>query len=89
MRNIKMNGYRQISKVAARKVWRDTSIELALVPCNQVPGHMMGNTVHPSNEARTDADWDLDRYARTFEVYNCTSHARDVGAYASFYVKEG
>jgi hypothetical protein len=87
MRKINMNGYTRISKQAARKVWRDLAIDLALVPCNQVPDHMMGSTIHPSNEARKDPDWDLDRYARTFEVYNCNSGARDEGRYAAFYVK--
>lgn len=88
MLKITMNGYKRISKQAARKVWRDLTIDLALVPCNQVPGHMMGSTIHPSHEARAAEDWDLDRYARNFEVYNCNSAAPDEGRYAAFYVKE-
>ena len=84
MNKVQMNGYTRISKQYARALWRSNpAVNIALVPCKQVPGHMMGSTVHASTEAR--AEMSFDDYVANFAWYNC-GPGRDVGTYPAFYI---
>jgi hypothetical protein len=87
MYKIVMNGYTRITKAHARKVWTDLSVNLALVPVRQIPGHPMGSTIHPSPDARVNDPevMTFDRYVNSFVYYNCND-PRDEGKYPAFYI---
>ena len=81
MRNISINGYRRVSKHAARKLY-EKGEPVLFCPVNLIPGGMWDHgCIITKEEGRT-----FEQVLNSFEYYNCIDSS--TGYYTAFYVKE-
>lgn len=80
MRDIRINGYKRITKRTAKKIY-EMGEPILFCPVNLIPGGMWGNgCAIVKEEGRT-----FERAVSEFEFYNCNS---ETGYYTAFYIKE-
>ena len=81
MRDIRINGYKRITKRTAKKLY-EMGHPILLCPVNLRPGGMWGiGCFVIKKEGRT-----FEQDVSEFEFYNC--YNSETGYYAAFYVKE-
>lgn len=83
MREIRVNGYKRISKPKARRLFNDGA-DVYILPHKIMPG---GLWYEPFNmrESLDDHRKDFDEIGSRYTYYNCMA---ETGHYVSFYVKE-
>ncbi len=95
MKDITFNGYKRISKPAARKIYNDGGV-IRLVPCNIRPVNYWDYYADAQKDQFTQVDYDgfnatvarnkeFETVVNAFTYYNCNS---ETGKYPAFYIKE-
>lgn len=81
MKQISINGYKRISKHAARKRFNNCQ-SYYMLPCNILPGNPweepIAGTVYDTHNS-------FNEIVNAFEYYNCNN---ETGNYTAFYIKE-
>jgi len=81
MRNITVNGYKRITKQAARKLY-EKGEPVLFCPVNLIPGGFWGHgCIVTKEEGRT-----FEQALNAFEYYNCINN--ETGYYTAFYIFE-
>lgn len=82
MRKITVNGYKRITKQAAKKLYNAGKI-VYFCPVNLRPGKPWNPEISFYDCAE---DLSFERAVAGFEIYNCT--CKETGKYTAFYVEE-
>lgn len=80
MKNIELNGFKQISKCTARKLFK-AGKEFYMCPCNLAVGGFFRPELR-INPVETDGDFN--KLLNAAQYYNCNPEA---GTYLRFYIK--
>ena len=81
MKDIRINGYKRVSKWIAKKLY-EAGEPILFCPVNLRPGDIWGiGTIVIKKEGRT-----FEEILSEFEFYNC--YNSETGYYAAFYIKE-
>lgn len=80
MRHIACNGFKRISKIAAKRMF-EAGEDIYLLPCNVAPGSVY---ILPAMLCK-DNSQSFSNSVNAFEIYNCNT---EVGKYAAYYIQD-